>query len=184
MNAASIKQALGGVAPALATILGGPLAGNAVNSIIGALFGKDATPSPEEIQARFGQLSTVDIYKLKELETKFVLEEKRINLEREKLPFQDVKNARAREIELSKSGNKDNTQKILAYIVTSGFFVMLFFLCFLEIPTDMKDVIYLMAGGLISAFSMVLGYYFGTSASSKAKDDTIASHLSTISHDK
>lgn len=63
----------------------------------------------------------------------------------------------------------------LAVLIATGFFAALFTLMFVDVAPSMKDPLMLMLGALMAAFAAVTGYYFGTTASSSRKDETIAS---------
>jgi hypothetical protein len=61
----------------------------------------------------------------------------------------------------------------LAVAVTLGFFVVLLVLMFAPVNQAMKDPLLLMLGALISSFTSIVSYYFGTTSSSAKKDETI-----------
>ena len=70
---------------------------------------------------------------------------------------------------------KDNTNKILAYIITFGFFALIFLLTtkYINITGEDKELLYILIGTLAAKFSDVFAYYFGSSSSSRKKDDII-----------
>lgn len=71
-HAADWKRLISGLAPMLGTALGGPLVGEAISAIGGALLGKpDATPAEVVEAASAGQLSTEQIVALKMAEQQF-----------------------------------------------------------------------------------------------------------------
>lgn len=80
----------------------------------------------------------------------------------------DVADARKREIAI-----RDNTPKVLAYSVTIGFFGLLSLLIFHVLPNECADIVKIMVGSLGTAWSMIVGYYFGSSAGSARKSETI-----------
>jgi hypothetical protein len=56
--------------------------------------------------------------------------------------------------------------------------IVIILLFFVTIPTPNKDVLNTVIGVLVgTGFGSVVGYYFGTSSSSKAKDETISTLL-------
>jgi len=69
---------------------------------------------------------------------------------------------------------KDGTPKLLSLFCTAGFFGLLGFMCLHEVPASSKDLINIMLGALGSAWVTIIGYWFGSSAGSAAKDATIA----------
>lgn len=79
------------------------------------------------------------------------------------------------------SDAKKNVPKyILGSIITVGFFILLGLLIFRPIPQGNNEILYLAVGALISAFSLVVGYYFGSSAGSAEKTDLLKRDSSNI----
>ena len=63
----------------------------------------------------------------------------------------------------------------LALITSGMFFTMLLVLAFREIPASNKGLFDVMLGVLGTAWGgSIIGYFFGSSSSSKDKDDTIS----------
>jgi 23S rRNA maturation mini-RNase III len=71
-------------------------------------------------------------------------------------------------------GTKDRTPRVLAYVITIGFFSLLGFMALREVPTGSKDILNIMVGSLGAAWVSVVSFYYGSSAGSAAKDETIA----------
>lgn len=63
---------------------------------------------------------------------------------------------------------------VLGGSIVLGFFALLYVLIFVTIPPENKDILNTVVGSLIASFSAVVGYYFGSSASDKAKDVLLA----------
>jgi len=103
--------------------------------------------------------------KLKELEAE---------VQQEKIAADDRASARSREMTMAQSGNRDYVPSILAVGLLVGFFGLLTLLVFVDIDPDAAKVLDIMIGSLGTGFITVLNYYFGTSSSSRNKDDTIA----------
>lgn len=61
----------------------------------------------------------------------------------------------------------------LAVMVTGGFFTCLGALMWLTIPEGNREVMLTMTGVLGTAWVGIISYFFGSSASSSRKDDTI-----------
>lgn len=163
------KKIVGTVAPTLATALGGPLAGVAVKTIATQLLGKEAA-SEEEVEAAVLGASPQDLLKLKEIELEFKKAMIDAGVKFEEIASADRASARDREI---KTGDTW-TPRILAAIIISGYFLIQFFVLKHVIPQEMREIVMRSLGTLDMALGMMLGYYFGSSASSKGKDDTIA----------
>lgn len=62
-------------------------------------------------------------------------------------------------------------QALLGTIVAAGFFVTLYLVLKSAIPADNRDVVNLMIGALIGAFSTLMGFAFGSSFGSQRKDE-------------
>jgi len=61
--------------------------------------------------------------------------------------------------------------KVLAVSVTAGFFAVLFTLLFIEMPQASHDVMLMLLGALVPSWGQIIGYFFGSSASSANKDN-------------
>jgi hypothetical protein len=72
-----------------------------------------------------------------------------------------------------KNGN-DIFKYILGGLVVTGFFVLLYLLVSRTVPDVNKDLLNLVTGALIGSFASVIGYFFGSSAGSQKKDETIS----------
>lgn len=166
------KGALGNLAPMLATALGGPLAGGAVAAITAALgLGPDA--SDAEIAKKLATASPDTLLQLKKAEQDFAARMAEMGFKNEadleKIAADDRADARHREASVM-----DWTPRILAYLVTAGFFTMLAFMVFAEIPERSKDPIYILLGTLGGTFSSIIAYYFGSTAGGQKKSELLA----------
>jgi len=63
---------------------------------------------------------------------------------------------------------------ILAGVICLGFFAMCGMLMFQAIPEGQANAVMILFGALAGAFGSVVGYFFGSSASSAAKTEIIA----------
>lgn len=170
------KKILGTVAPTLATVLGGPLAGMAVGAISKAVLGKEdgteaelaevlASPNPEVLA------------KLKQLDVDFKVQMKKLDIDLEALHAADRDSARKREAE-----TKDPTVRRLAYIYTFLYFLVLWAVWKYPIPPESKDLLMILLGVLTGAQVQILNYYFGSSKGSSNKDavlDRLVNHRSS-----
>jgi DNA-binding IclR family transcriptional regulator len=89
----------------------------------------------------------------------------------------EMDSARKREIEIATSEFAPMLNKIVTPILALGTVALTFILYGIIIFTDVdeqsKDILIYVLGALTSAVTMVLGYYFGSSAGSKEKDSKI-----------
>lgn len=74
------------------------------------------------------------------------------------------------------SAAKDRLLGTIAILVCLAFFAALGVLMFHDVPAGNKDLVTAMTAALgTGGFIAVVGYFFGSSASSRTKDDTINS---------
>jgi membrane-bound ClpP family serine protease len=153
--------------PTIATCLGGPLAGLAVTAVSKAL-GIDENKVQDVIDS--GKLNAEQIASLKQAEIELQSQAQELGLNFEQLAVQDRASAR----DLQKE-TKSLIPPILSILVTLGFFGILGGLMSGKIATS--DALMLMLGSLGTAWTGIIAFYFGSSASSQAKDNMI--HNST-----
>jgi hypothetical protein len=157
-------QVLKTVAPTLALAVGGPFGPLAAAALHAALGTTDqASAEKALINATPDQLLA-----LKNGENAFQAQMKQLDIDMEKLTLDDTANARAREIAV-----KDWTPRILAYAITAGFFGILVWLIAYGVPKSGGEALLLLLGSLATAWTGIVAYYFGSSAGSAAKTDTI-----------
>jgi len=155
------------IAPTIATCLGGPLAGLAVTAISKAL-GVDEDKVQDTINE--GKLNADQIVCIKQAEIELQKSAQELGLNFEQLAVQDRASAR----DLQKE-TKSIVPPVLSVLVTIGFFGILIGLMSGQIHTS--DALMLMLGSLGTAWTGIIAFYFGSSASSQAKDAMI--HNST-----
>jgi hypothetical protein len=89
----------------------------------------------------------------------------------------EMQSARDREIQIATSEFAPMLNKIVTPILALGTVALTFILYAIIIFTDVdeqsKDILIYVLGALTSAVTMVLGYYFGSSAGSKEKSAQI-----------
>ena len=85
----------------------------------------------------------------------------------------EMDSARRREIEIAVSANAPFISKVVTPILALGTvgltFILFTVIIFVDVNAQSKDILVYVLGGLTSAMTMVLGYYFGSSAGSKEK---------------
>jgi hypothetical protein len=62
----------------------------------------------------------------------------------------------------------------LAAVVVLGFFALTVTMVLTDIPAQSQNIAYMLLGGLVTGFSMVLSYFFGSSAGSATKTAQLA----------
>lgn len=186
MDMKSIITAIMPIAPTLATMLGGPLAGTAITALEGA-FGLSTGSGTSAITQvmQTGSMTPDIIAKVREADQKHAeilaqqgLDLQKLNLAHEEAmastASQDRSSARTREMSI-----RDNTPKILTYLYTIALFSVIgieFTIGIKQIPIDplVKSTLDTLFGVLLT---MVIGskeYYLGTSSSDAHKTELLA----------
>lgn len=166
------KAAIGKVAPWLATTLGGPAAGLAVEGLCRAA---GLAPSVENAQkaaemAAAGQLSGEQFLALQAEEQAHQERMQAMGykslVDLEAIAAQDRASARNREIQTGDTW----TPRIMAALFLVMYFTIQWYLLRHIIPQEMREIIMRTLGTIDMGVGIILGYYYGTSASSKNKD--------------
>ena len=155
------------IAPTIATAFGGPLAGMAVTAVSKAIG-----VAPEEVQnvISAGKLDASQVAAIQQAELELKKQAQEMNLDFAKLANDDRKSARDMQ-----SVTKSIIPPVLALLVTLGFFGILIGLMTKAFATS--DALMLMLGSLGTAWTGIIAFYFGSSASSQNKDALL--HQST-----
>ena len=155
------------IAPTIATALGGPLAGMAVSAVSKAIG-----CTPEEVQNVISnnKLDATQVAALQQAELELKKQAQEMNLDFAKLANDDRKSARDMQ-----ATTRSFIPPVLALIVTVGFFGILIGLMTKTFATS--DALMMMLGSLGTAWTGIISFFFGSSASSQAKDQLI--HQST-----
>lgn len=164
MNSKDWVDTLSAVAPALASALGGPLAGLAVGMATKALGNTEGSES--ELAAAIATGDPDVLVKLKEANHQFELELKRLDVELEKVNAGDRDSARTLAIN---QGLKP--QLVLSTIYTVGFVWLLWalFAGQAEVPKEHLGLANVLIGMLGAGQTQILNFFFGSSSGSKEK---------------
>lgn len=165
-------------APLLGGVLAGP-AGAAIGSVIAAKFGGNMN-DPNDLINRIEGDPDAKI-KLLEIQSNNEVELQRIHMvmvENElkyayleiESDHQDRSSARQREAALAQAGQRDYTPAVLAYLLTLGVFVALYYLFTQGVPTDNKELIVSIISAMTTVWVAAMAYYHGSSAGSRSKD--------------
>jgi len=161
------KKVVGTVAPAIASVLGTPLAGLGVSAVLSALGIVESDPVEAEklLSSTLAAATPETLLLLKTADQKFQTDMKKLDIDLERLVYDDKASARTRQAAV-----KDNTPAVLAYLLTAGFFGSLIMLFFVTIPEANKPIIYSMEGALGTVWIAAMAYFHGSSLGSKTKD--------------
>lgn len=172
MGWADVGKAVAKAAPVLGAVLGGPVGAvaGAAGALLSSVLGVDA--DPQAVTTALANPET--LLKLKQLESderRRLLEWQSTQLNAE---LENVKSARAREVELAKAGHGASwATSIVSCIVTVGFFVMLY-LVISGGKAELGDAGLMLLGTLATGFGAVINYYLGSSLGSASKDKLFA----------
>jgi hypothetical protein len=159
---------LGQVAPSIATALGGPLAGVAIKTLSNALFGhEDGTE--QQISDAMSAATPDQLAAIKKIDADFKVQMKSLDIDLERIAAGDRDSARKMQSE-----TKDWVPKLLAVVITIGFFGILVWMLLNGMPKNGTEALLMMLGALGTAWTGVMNFYFGSSAGSKAKNDMLA----------
>lgn len=161
------KEIVRTVAPSIATALGTPLIGIAIQALSTALLGK-SDGTIDEVSAAVIGATPEQLIAVKKADQDFTVKVKELDVELEKIGASDRASARQREIVV-----KDKTPKVLAFIIVIGFIATA-----IGVLSGYARVETVLAGTIIGYISakaeLVLTYYFGSSAGSDRKTDLLS----------
>lgn len=163
-------------APLLGTALGGP-AGGAIASIIAAQFGGNANDPQALAQlietdpnARI-KLAEIESNKKVQLENiAMQMAQNQLQAETQQLDIaaRDTADARKNNVE-----SKSYMPQAISFMVIFGFFACIWVVAAYKQDSDDHDVLYMMFGGVSSAFGAVIQYWLGSSAGSRIKTNIL-----------
>jgi len=151
------------IAPTIATAIGGPF-GTMAYGIIAHELGISSDDAKATIES--GKLTAEQIASVQLAEIALKAKAQELNLNFEQLAVDDRKSARDMQ-----SSTKSIVPSILALVVTLGFFGILGGLMFGVVQKS--DALMLMLGSLGTAWTGIVAFYFGSSASSQVKSEML-----------
>jgi len=152
------------VAPTIATALGGPLAGLAVEAVSKALG--VSTDDAKQLMDD-GKMNADQIAQVKVAEIELQKQAQALGLNFEQLAVDDRKSAREMQ-----TTTQSLIPPLLSILVTAGFFGILAYL--MVRPADTGNTpLMIMLGSLGTAWTGIIAFYFGSSAGSQKKDQML-----------
>lgn len=158
------------LAPTAATLLGGPLAGMAVDAIGNALGLKDATKDQVKDLLTSGTLNADQMAAIKKAEADLILKVKELDIDMERVHAGDRASAR----DMAAKTGDIWTPRIIALVVFIVWGAVNWKLFNGTISGDMRELVARALGTLDGTLLAVVYYYFGSSSGSKDKTDAIA----------
>ena len=160
-----LKDILTKIAPTVATALGSPVAGVAVE-LLQQAFG---ISDKDQLDAKLSNMSSDDILKLKQAEIDLQVKLKQLDIDLFATEVKDRDSARQMQ-----TSTKDMTPTILAYAITLGFFGLLAVMMFVSLPVSTMQIVNILVGSLGASWGSVISFYFGSTAGSKMKTELLA----------
>ena len=164
------KKTLSTVAPGLATMFGGPLAGMATSAVM-EYFGIESTGDPGQDETLLSQkvigMTPADAIELKKIEANLAAEMKKAGVDIYKLEIEDRMSARVMREKLG----GDYLSAAIAVLVVSGWIVVNYVIFTKTGDFSNKEIIIGGMRTLDAALMCVLYFLFGSSAGSRKKDE-------------
>ena len=158
------------IAPTIATAMGGPLAGMAVDAIGAALGMKDATKEQVKDLLASGTLTGEQMASLKQADANLKVRMKELEIDMEKVHAGDRNSAR----EMATKTGDVWTPRIMALVVFIVWGAVNYKLFNGTINSDMRELVARALGTLDAVLMAVIYYYYGSSSSSAAKTEAMA----------
>jgi hypothetical protein len=159
------------VAPWIATALGGPLGGMAVEAAANALGVSDKTV--DAVKAAITGATPEQMLALKKADQDFALQMQALGFKNitdlEAIAADDRKDARAMQV-----AKPSNVPALLSILVTAGYFAILIGMMTGSLKVSDSQALLIMLGSLGTAWGGVMAFWFGTTANSSRKTELIA----------
>ena len=164
------KKTLSTVAPGLATMLGGPLAGMATSAVMG-YFGIESTGDPGQDETLLSQrvlgMTPADAIELKKIETNLAVELKKADVDIYRVEVEDRISARGMREKLG----GDVAGDIISFLIVIGWIFVNYALFTATADLPNKDILLRGMGTLDAALMCILYFYRGSSFGSRRKDE-------------
>jgi len=163
------KATIGAIAPTVASALGGPLAGLAVDAVGKAFGWSDTTQEKVQEALTKGQLSGDQILALKQAELAIKQQENELGFKFADLEVQDRKDARSMQ-----TSTRSYMPAVLSSLVTVGYFSILIGMMRGMLKVDDSQALLIMLGSLGTAWGAVMAFWFGSTSGSAEKTRLLA----------
>ena len=156
------------LAPVAASLLGGPLAGLAVDALGSALGLKDATKEKITEVLQSGTMTAEQIAALKTAEANLKIKLKELDIKAEEIAAADRDSARKMQIQ-----NRSWIPAVLTVLTVGGFFWLLIGSAMGTFALTGSDIMMLLLGVLARETAGVYAYWFGSSSGSAQKTEML-----------
>ena len=169
-------QTLTGIAPMIATGLGGPMAGLAMNVLSQATGISDE----DELEAALAT-GDPDIYsRIKAADQAFKIKLEELDISRDQLVYEDIQSARQMH-----AAQMEHTPSVLSYLSMVIFFGVVALVVtqpqFFTESTLAQNVAYMVIGASIGWVEKAYSFWLGSSRGSKSKSDAVNAILDKLS---
>lgn len=170
------KKMLATVAPGIATALGGPLAGAAVQAIGKAVLGREDA-SEADVQAAVLGATPETLAKLRDIDNAFKAEMGRQGIQLVEAEHANTRDARA--MQVAALAQDDVFSKRFVYYFAAGWSLFaagyLLAITFLDVPENSVRFADTALGFILGTLiATIVNFFFGSSRSSQKKDETVA----------
>ncbi|AGH44520.1 hypothetical protein [Paraglaciecola psychrophila] len=159
------KSIVKSIAPVLGTALGGPMAGGAIKMLSTALLGNE-NANEQELESFILGANPDQLLQIKQLDADFKLKMEELGVDVFKLEVQDRDSAR-------KNHKDSNMPAILCLLLTAMVAGGLAALLIMVIPPDNANIIYMVFGQILTAWTASIAYWVGTTKSSSDKNKAL-----------
>ncbi len=164
-----VKSALGGAAPLVGSLLGGP-AGGAVGSLIASALGVENTPLAIETALTNNPDAVLKIKSLESEERialrRLALKQSELDVDRHKANLADTANARAEH----KDSDMPSVLTLILALMVIGMFAALFFA---TPPAGYDQVLIMIAGAVMGAFGTAVAFWMGAGPDPKKNQTSL-----------
>ena len=165
----TLKKLLGGIAPTLATAIGGPMGGVAMKFLADKFTGGDTGKVEDFLLSANPEV----LAKLKLADKDFDIQMRKLDIDLEKISLENVEGAR----DLAKK-TTIWPQVTLSAVFIIGYFYMMYLFVTSDLWAGLSDFakgqIAIMIGVLTAGITQVMNFWFGSSSGSKEKTKAIA----------
>jgi hypothetical protein len=169
------KAIVKSVAPMLGTALGGPLAGLAISAIGQALGIDDKTA--ESVKAAVLDATPEQLLAIRLQESQFAEHMAELGYKNVESLAKIAADDRASARSMAVATGDIWTPRLLAVLIVIAWCLVQWFLLQHVIDTSMRELIARVLGTLDAALTMVLAFYFGSSAGSESKTRMLAAQI-------
>ena len=178
MDWSKVSSNIGGTAPLLASLIGGPEGPGLAVAVTLLSHVLGTADDPRSIASALGDPEALDKVRQAERANAIQLQQLAVTAAQAQLT-ERIENARdaaddRRNTRDTGAAMRDWVPKVLAMAVTFGFFGILVLMALKSLPDTNRDLVNVILGSLGTAWISIIGYYFGTSAGSARKTELLA----------